>query len=231
VLSDGDNENAWLDFFKKYFQHPSFGKFPLAFGIGPPIREIMPAVAQWYYEHASPQTEFIADVSGVAYIRTEFYGSAYADRDRVYVGFLEWTARLMERMGIRTVRPEHGGDDILSRYAKALPFCHSLFADMTRDFDRWGIDNLTYSLPEGMPVFRAVTGAGSPSNKTGFLREIREQVGAQRPAFVHGWVNCWVYGPDDLARIYEQRDSDMVFVTPAQLASLYKEAKTRGWAK
>ena len=29
---------------------------------------MMPAVAQWYYEHASPQTEFIADVSGAAYI-------------------------------------------------------------------------------------------------------------------------------------------------------------------
>ena len=231
VLSDGDNENAWLDFFRKYFQDPSFGKFPLAFGIGPPIREIMPAVAQWYYEHASPQTEFIAEVSGIAYIRPEFYGSAYADRDRVYAGFLDWTARSMQAMGLQTVRTERGGDDILARYAKALPFCHSIFADMSRDTDRWGISQLTYSLPEGMPVFRAVTGPGSSSDKIGFLREIREQVGTQRPAFVHGWVNCWVYGPDDLAHIYEQRDPDMVFVTPAQLATLYRQAKENGWVK
>jgi hypothetical protein len=231
ALSDGDNENAWLDFFTKYFQDSSFGKFPLAFGIGPPIREIMPAVAQWYYEHASPQTEFIAEVSGIAYIRPEFYGSAYADRDHVYAGFLDWTAHSMQAMGLRTVRTERGGDYILTRYAQALPFCHSVFADMARDSDRWGIDHLTYSLPGGMPVFRAVTGAGSPTNKTGFLHEIREQVGTQRPAFVHGWVNCWVYDPDDLARIYEQRDPDMVFVTPAQLATLYRQAEEKGWVK
>jgi hypothetical protein len=229
VMSDGDNANIWIDFYEKYFNHPSFGKFPLAFGMGPAIRELMPAVAQWYYEHASPQTEFIADVSGAAYTRPEYYASAYADRDRAYAGFLDWTARLMQAMGMRTVRTERGGDDILARYAEALPFCHSIFADMSRDTDRWGIGKLTYSLPEGMPVFRAVTGPGSPSDKIGFLREIREQVGTQRPAFVNGWVNCWVYGPDDLAHIYEQRDPDMVFVTPAQLAALYRQAKEKGW--
>jgi hypothetical protein len=229
VMSDGDNQNIWIDFYEKYFNHPSFGKFPLAFGMGPSIRELMPAVAQWYYEHASPQTEFIADVSGAAYTRPEYYGLAFADRDRVFAGFLDWTARLMQPMGMRTVRTERGSDVILDRYAKGLPFCHSIFADMSRDLDRWGIDDLTYSLPGGMPVFRAVT--GSAYGKDGFLRDVHEQVGTRRPAFVHGWVNCWLFGPDDLARIYEQRDSNMVFVTPEQLATLYRQAKDKGWVK
>jgi hypothetical protein len=100
---------------------------------------------------------------------------------------------------------------------------------MSRDLDRWGIDDLTYSLPGGMPVFRAVT--GSAYGKDGFLRDVHEQVGTRRPAFVHGWVNCWLFGPDDLARIYEQRDSNMVFVTPEQLATLYRQAKDKGWVK
>ncbi|MGD0651070.1 MAG: GxGYxYP domain-containing protein [Verrucomicrobiia bacterium] len=229
VMSDGDNENAWMDFFKKYFNHPSYGKFPLAFGMGPPIRELMPAVAQWYYEHALPQTEFIADVSGVAYTQPENYGLAYADRERVLAGFLEWTARLMHPMEMRTVRTARGGDPIVARYAKELPFCHSIFADMGHDDERNGIDKLTYSLPGGMPVFRAVT--GGRYGKDGFLREVREQLGTRRPAFVHGWVNCWIYGPEDLTRIYEQRDSNMEFVTPSQLAALYRPAKERGWVK
>jgi hypothetical protein len=229
VMSDGDNENTWLGFFKRYFDHPSFGKFPLAFGMGPPIRELMPAVAQWYYEHASPQTEFIADVSGVAYVQPENYGLAYADRERVRAGFLDWTARMMQPMGMRTVRAVGGDDDVLAAYARALPFCHSLFADMGRYSGREGIGQLTYSLPDGMPVFRSVT--SWRYGKDGFLREIREQVGNLRPAFVNGFIHCWTFDPEQLAHIYEQRDTNMVFVTPAQLASLYRQAKNGGWVR
>lgn len=223
VMSDGDNENAWLAIFKNYFGHRSFGKFPLAFGMGPPLRELMPAVAQWYYEHASAQTEFIADVSGVAYIQPEIYGRAYSERDRVFAGFLDWTAREMQPMGMRTVRTVGGEDALLARYAKALPFCHSIFADMGRYSGREGIEHLTYSLPDGMAVFRSVT--SWRYGKNGFLREIREQVGSHRPAFVNGFVHIWTFAPDDLERIYNERDPDMVFVTPSQLAALYRQAK------
>jgi GxGYxYP putative glycoside hydrolase C-terminal domain/GxGYxY sequence motif in domain of unknown function N-terminal len=229
IMSDGDNENTWMAFFLQYFYHPSFGKFPLTFGMGPAIQDLMPAVAQWYYEHASPQTEFIADVSGVAYIQPENYGLAYADHDRVLEGFLDWTARTMQPMGMRTVRTVEGNDDILGRYAKTLPFCHSIFADMGRYSGREGIDQLTYSLPDGMPVFRAVT--SWRNGRDGFLREVREQVGSHRPAFVNGFVHCWTFSSDDLARIYEQRDPNMVFVTPAQLATLYRQAKDKDWVK
>ena len=229
VMSDGDNENTWLNFFKNYFNHSSFGKFPLAFGMGPPIRELMPAVAQWYYEHASPQTEFIADVSGVAYIDPERYGLAFTNRDRVVHGFLDWTSRTMQPMGMRTLRTVGGGDDMVFRYAQALPFCHSIFADMGRYSGREGIANLTYSLTNGMPVFRAVT--SWRYGKTGFLREVREQVGSHRPAFVNGFVHCWTFDPAELESIYNKRDKDMVFVTPTQLAALYLEARKQGLAK
>ncbi len=229
VMSDGDNENTWLAFFKNYFNHRSFGTFPLAFGMGPPLRELMPGVAQWYYEHASPQTEFIADVSGVAYTEPAVYGTAYAERDRVFDGFLDWTARSMQALGMKTVRTVGGGDDLVSRYARALPFCHSMFADMGRYSGREGISRLTYSLAGGMPVFRAVT--SWRYGKTGFLQEVREQVGTQRPAFVNGFVHCWTFAPEDLELIYNQRDADMVFVTPTQLARLYREAKAKGWTQ
>ena len=229
AMSDGDNQNTWMDYFKPYFNHPSFGKFPLAFGMGPAIRDLMPAVAQWYYKHASPQTEFIADVSGVAYIEPEDYGQAFADRDRVYAGFLDWTARSMQAMGMRTVRPNGGGDGCLALYAKALPFCHSILPNTGSYSGSQGISNLSYSLPDGMPVFRTI--ASERYGKNAFFREVHEQIGSQRPAFVNSCLSCWTFNPDDLARIYEQRDTNMVFVTPAQLATLYHQAKDKGWVK
>lgn len=227
VLSDGDNMGLWMYWYKKYFEAPSFGKFPLAFGMGPEIRELIPSVAQWYYEHASPETEFIADVCGVAYIQPNQYGLAYANRNRVLGGFLDWTARAMRSMGMRTVRAG-GNDEILSQYASALPFCDSLFPDYGRSY-RNGIKQLTYSLPSGMPVFHAVM--SGQYGKQAFLREVREQIGSIRPAFVNGFINCWDFSPKDIANIYDQRDRDMVFVTPTQLATLYREAKAKGWTK
>ena len=223
AMSDGDNQILWPGFFRRYFEHPAFGKFPLAFGMGPAIRELQPGLAQWYFEHATPTTEFFADVSGAGYMHPDHFGEAYVDRERVWAGFLDWTRRLMEPLGQRTIRTVGGSDVNVKRYADALPFCHSIFADMGRYSGRSGIANLTYSLPSGMPVFRSVT--SWRYGKEGFLREIREQVGTQRPAFANGFVHCWTFTMDDLARIYAARDADMVFVTPSQLAQLYREAQ------
>jgi hypothetical protein len=229
VMSDGDNENTWMAYFRPYFQHPAFGKFPLAFGMGPAIHELMPAVAQWYYERASPQTEFIADVSGISYIEPEDYGLAFADCGRVYGGFLDWTARAMKMMDMRTVRPNGGDDQIQALYAKALPFCHSIFPNTCGYFSPRGITNLTRSLTGGMPVFRTVN--GERYGKAAFFREITEQVGSQRPAFVNSCLNCWTFHPADVVHIYEQRDANMVFVTPTQLATLFRQARDKGWVR
>ncbi len=223
VISDGDNQNAWHKFFRSYFEHPSHGKFPLAFGIGPAIRELQPGVAQWYYQHATPTTEFIADVSGAGYMQPDHWGEAYTNRDQVVAGFLDWTAKMLPPLGLRSVRTVHGEDSFLSAYAKALPFCHSLFADMGCYSGHNGYANLTYDLPGGMPVFRAMTTWRNFGS--GFMGEIREQVGTQRPAFVNGFVHCWTFHPEDVARIVENAGPDIVFVTPSQLATLYKQAK------
>ncbi|MCU0875168.1 MAG: hypothetical protein MUE50_22785 [Pirellulaceae bacterium] len=229
ALSDGDNQILWPAFFRRYFEHPAHGEFPLAFGMGPAIRELQPGLAQWYFEHATPTTEFFADVSGAGYMQPDHFAEAYVDREPVWTGFLTWTRRLMEPLGQRTIRTVGGSDANVTRYADALPSCHSIFADMGRYSGRSGLTNLTYSLPSGLPVFRAVT--SWRYGKEGFLREIRQQVGTQRPAFVNGFVHCWTFTMDDLARIYEQRDPDMMFVTPSQLAQLYREAQTKDWAR
>ena len=52
-----------------------------------------------------------------------------------------------------------------------------------------------------------------------------------RILFVDGFVHIWTFAPEDLERIYNERDQDMVFVTPTQLAAVYRQAKERGWAK
>ena len=65
----------------------------------------------------------------------------------------------------------------------------------------------------------------------GFLDEIRKTVASQRPAFVNGFVGGFSSPTLIQNKIYDRRDSDMVFVTPTQLALLYQQAKKQGWVK
>lgn len=230
AVSDGDNQHLWNKLWQdRYFNHPRFGDFPLAFGIGPPIIDLQPAVMEWYYSRAAPNTEFIADVSGVGYIHPDIFGSAYQDSGSVMNAFLAWTNRYMFRLDLRSVRTLSGDDKTLMQYAHHLPSAHSIFADMGRYSGREGIDKLTYPL-DNKPVFRSVT-SWRKGTAADFLQEIRDQVGRNRPAFVNGFIHCWTYPTfDSVAAIYDSRDSDMVFVTPSQLAELYIQSTTKNTA-
>lgn len=230
TMSDGDNQNTWMAFFKSFFEHPRKGEVPLAFGMGPPIVDLMPAVADWYFRNAPENTEFFADVSGVGYIQPENYGLAYADRAAVLRGFLEWTAQYMKKLDMGTYRTVGGGDGLLKEYAAGIPEAHAIMADMGAYHGRSGIENLTYTL-DGMPVFRAVTSWAKGAE--GVIEELRQNPGPQRPAFVNGFVHCWTFPNYDLVlkHFHEVKDDDMVFVTPSQLTALYLEAREKGWVK
>jgi hypothetical protein len=197
----------------------------MAWGMGPAILDLMPGVAQWYYQHAKPADEFLADVSGVAYVYPQSYGSRYREQARVFEGFLDWTSRYMQRLGMRTIRA-HGHNSAdpqdlkLEAQAAALPFVHSFFPDYARHVKAY--EDSVFPLPGGTPVFRALTRWNY--GREGLLRDIREQVGPRRPAFVNAFVHNWTFDMDALRQAYEGRDADMVFVTPAQLAALFREA-------
>lgn len=226
ALSDGDNLNAWLKFFRQYFDHPSLGTFPLAFGMGPAAREIIPGIARWYFDRATPLNEFICDVSGAGYMQPPKFGMCLNDPERAWKGFLDWTALLLPAMDMRTVRPVEAPNRDLERYARSLPFCHSIFSDMGRYSGHTGINQLTFQLSQGTPVFRAAT--TWKKNAGGPIAEIREQVGTSRPAFVNGFVHCWTFNPADIAAIVASAGDDIIFVTPSQLSSLYQQARNKG---
>jgi hypothetical protein len=221
ALSDGDNMNVWRGFSQRYFTHKDHGKIPVAYGMGPAIADIQPAIAQWYYTHAAPNTEFFADVSGIAYTKPKVYGAAYVKRDAVMDGYLNWTRIYLDKMNMRSVRTVSGDDAFLKRYVAKLPKMHSILADMGCYSGYKGIDKLTHAL-DGMPIFRAAT--TWRGGVEGFLPEIRKHVGKKRPAFVNGFLHCWTF--NDLDKIHsldKNRDADMVFVTPTQLANLYRQ--------
>jgi hypothetical protein len=224
VYTDGDNENLWMSFFRDFFNSKEYGEFPVSFGMGPALHDLQPAVAQWYYENASPDTEFISDVSGIGYMRPDDYAAKFINRDEVYAGFVEWTSKYLKKMDMKTLRTVAGDDESLKLYIKGIPEMHSFFADMGRYSGKEDYEELTYEM-DGMTIFRAQTTWGRGAS--GVIEEVREKVGDRRPAFVNGLVHCWTFMSLKKLKeeFFDKMDDDMVLVTPSQLAELYKQAE------
>lgn len=227
VFSDGDNQNIWRSFFKRLVNETDYGKFPISFGMGPAIWDLQPAVAQWFYENATA-SEFISDVSGIGYMQPANYGSRFTNRNDVLKNFVDWTSIYLKRMDMESIRTVGGGNDAILPYIHGIPDMHSVFADMGRYSGFSGYKNLTYTL-EGMPVFRAQNTWDDGAE--GVLKQVREQIGNVRPAFANVMAHCWTMNSVKTIKenFVDKMGPDIILVTPAQLAELYKQAEKKGW--
>ncbi len=231
TITDGDNLNTWTDWFHEDFEHPDHGKVPVGWGIGPAILDLMPAVAQWYYEKAVPgKDEFIADVTGIGYIYPEMYATQYpGDRQRILDEYIDWTRMYMDRLGLRHLRtyfdtPNVDTDGYIERFFKGIPSLDAVWDGYCRRLSKYDApyEKQTYLVGQ-KPVFSAVMKAGwiYGTSVEDFYRDVHEVVGDQRPAFVNGALINWSFRVDDINEIYNNRREDMVFVTPSQLTDLY----------
>ena len=104
TMSDGDNLCTWNDYWRKYFNDPLHGTFPMGYGMGPTLLDLSPPLAQWFYENAAPTDEFLCDVSGVGYISPSDWGRALKDEPAAFRQFYDWTQDYMKRLDMRTIR-------------------------------------------------------------------------------------------------------------------------------
>ena len=72
--------------------------------MAPVLGELAPDWARWYYDQATPNDEFICDVSGYAYMYPSSWGASLKDREAAFTLFYNNTAQAMQTMDIKTVR-------------------------------------------------------------------------------------------------------------------------------
>ena len=221
TMSDGDNLCTWRGYFRRYFDDPVRGTIPVGWGMGPTIIDLAPVWARWYYEQATPNDEFICDVSGVAYMYPPSWGTALNNRDEAFRYFYDRTQEYMGRMDMKTVRLMDVRADDIARVGPLLPAVDFLLPD-------YGFagpttyEALTYDLPTGQSVFRAVTSGSGPEN---LAKQIRERTSATRPAFVNAFIWNWESSLSALKKTLELLGSDYVAVTPSQINTLYRQSR------
>lgn len=223
TMSDGDNLVTWRSYFRGYFNDPLHGTFPVGWGMGPTLLDVAPTWAQWYYDNATPQDEFICDVSGVGYIYPPDWGTVLSkkDRDATERSFYDWTQKYMARMDMKALRLMGVAKDDIARVGTMTPRVPFLMPDYGwRDENKY--PDLTYTLPTGQPVFRAITYDGSPEK---MANDIRTRIGTGHPSFVNVFIWNWGSKMKDLKQMLDILGPDYVAVTPSQLKALYEQSK------
>lgn len=226
TMSDGDNLSTWPGYFRGYFEDPLHGTIPIGWGMTPALIEVAPTMAQWYYDRATPNDEFICDVSGIGYIYPPDWATALRDRDAAFRSFYDWTARSMQRMDMRTIRLMNVRTEDIPRVGQLLPTVPFLMPDYGWSGPKT-YKEFTYTLPTGQPVFRAaLEGQGQgPREKA---ERLRRRAGTARPAFLNAFIWNWGSKLSDLKQMLDILGPEYVAVTPSQLHELYRQSQTRG---
>ena len=221
AVSDGDNLCTWRDYFEQYFTDPLHGTFPIAWGMGPTLLDVAPNEVQWFYEHATPNDEFLCDVSGVGYIYPPQFATSLSDRAGALKAFYDWTTSYMGRMDMHTLRLMDIDTPTIAEVGKDLPTIPFLMPDYGWSGEGDNYNEYTYTLPTGQPVFRAITTSAGPDD---MAAQIKRRVGATRPAFINVFIINWSLKLADMKHMLDVLGPDYVAVTPSQLNALYRQA-------
>jgi hypothetical protein len=221
TISDGDNFCPWRGVFRQFMSDPLYGTIPVAFGMGPSLIDVAPNEAQWYYDHAAPNTEFLCDVSGAGYIYPTDWAKALKNRPAQLQTFYNLTDTYMARMNMHTLRLMNVGTPDIADAGRDLPQVGFLMPDYGRAGEN-GYSEYTYRLPTGQPVFR---GASDGPGGATLADEIRAHAGATRPAFLNAFVYLWGAHMGNLQQMLTLLGPDYIPVTPTQLNTLYREAQ------
>ncbi len=233
TISDGDNMDTWENFFQYWFKSPYHGKYAVGWGMGPSLIDVAPTLARWYYQHAGPNEEFLADVSGLGYIRPTDWAARLRHRNAAFRDFYHWTWHYMQRLDMKTLRTMQAWGrrkldaPTIAKIAADLPQVKYFMPDYGWAGEK-GYHRITYRLPSGQVVFRAGTNwtANAPLvHEVPYLvRQIRDHMGKKRPRFLNVFICNWFMGPHRLYRMLKMLGANYVDVTPSQLYTLYCEA-------
>jgi hypothetical protein len=220
VMSDGDNLCTWIDFFPDYWEKLTPGLPPIAWTVGPSIRDLLPpvhdALAQWH-----PKGHTLgAAVSGIGYIYIEDYGTAYGEeREAVVREFMSLTDAACARQGIEWIWiMGYGGpgSPLLDFYTDGLPHVPTIMGGYGREASS---PEMAMERRGNSIVFHSVTGAHAME---GILRDVDEIIkGTQRPLFLHVFLLNWEVPAERLASLTRELERrGITIVAPEHLDAL-----------
>jgi hypothetical protein len=95
ITMDGDNPMLWFKHYRRDWDSPLRGSIPISWGFPPKLKDLAPAILQYFYKTKTPNDCIIADVSGLAWHLTNHFNFNY------FPDMLKVTARYLGELNIR----------------------------------------------------------------------------------------------------------------------------------
>lgn len=99
VVESGDSPSYWLTRQYQVWNDTARGRVPIGWGMGYSLLELMPAVAAYFFEQASPQDYVYLSISGTAY--THPYRGLFnrtQDPEQAWQAYLQLTTQALARL-------------------------------------------------------------------------------------------------------------------------------------
>lgn len=244
ILDSGDNLWYWQFHQRKIWADPARGSVPVGWCMNVTLGDMLPAVLEWYMEHATPNDVFFAGVSGLGYMNTQVYAGRFAesDRKRIWNEYIRLTDRYCRALGVDGIELYNGSwgeptppnRDTFARFAKGMKRLNYILADLGRH--ECVKPDTANSRIGGTAVFHTLTRfqAWSASGETQrddmqdantwLLGEIAANTPAHRPAFMSAMAISWYYYPAWLHDLAARLPAGYVLVRPDVLARLFRQA-------
>jgi hypothetical protein len=212
---------------------------PIGYAMNPTLVDTMPLVAQWYYEHMTPNDSFFA----LLYMNAPVYASRFRkqDRERIWAQYIALLDRYRRRMDMDGIELYNGGssgptapDEMVRRFTRGMKGLRYVLADLGRHA---GVapENANTVL-DGVPVFHTLTNfrVWTTSEETQtkkmetenawLIGEIAANSPRGRPGFMSALAISWWYYPSWLRDLHAKLPPLYVPVSPGDLARLYVES-------
>lgn len=221
IRTDGDGPNFQRDVYRKLWDDPQHGRFPIGWQIGPTCYDLMPDIIDYYYKHAKSNDCFVNAVSGIGYIHEDNYAYMYPDeqREQIWKEYLYLSKNYRQKLDLSALcTHKEMSLDILERFCK-IGFT-GVFANYTRSY----VTSLHNQLIEvaGIPVFRACNRSNSVDS---LVADMHRWIPRTRPAFAYFTLTNWMTHMEYAERIIRKLGPEYVPVTPDQLVELYGQSK------
>ena len=238
VLESGDAP-VYLHYVQyDVWKDPKRREIPINWCMGPGAFDLMPMIAAYYYDEATPQDYIYMAISGAGYVHPyRDFLTRTPDPESAWQEYLGLTARYFDRMGASAIglytdaffpfnRDEK--DLITRRFADGVPGVRSLILGMGRD-DGMNAVNGNYRIgDDDVQVNHILTrwpvehrDMTKEENLQWLVDDIRSNTPDTRPAFMHVMAYSWEYRLSDIVEVHERLGEEYVALTIPQFQMVF----------
>lgn len=245
ILDSGDSLWYWQFHQRKIWTDPVRGSVPTGWCMNITLQDTLPAVLQWYVEHATPNDVFFTGASGLGYMNTQVYASRFGqkDRERIWSEYVRLTDRYCRALDIDGIELYNGSwgertppdEKTFARFAEGMKHLNYVIADLGRH--ECVTPDTANACIGNTAVFHTLTQFQVWSSSSETLRndmanantwlinEIVAHTPTQRPGFMSAMAISWYYYPAWLQDLAARLPQEYVLVRPDVLAGLYRHSQ------